>query len=99
LQKTNYLLLAVLILQNKFSTKVGYILRDRWRNLRDRFGSSKHLKKNTVCAIRSTRERLRAFHPQYVCTVFVSPKFWRPKGKWSDPRCKKPPYWFDMLPP
>ena len=26
-----------------------YILRDRWRNLRDRFGSSKHLKKNTGC--------------------------------------------------
>ena len=25
-----------------------YILRDRWRNLRDRFGPSKHLKKNTV---------------------------------------------------
>jgi len=24
-----------------------YILRDRWRNLRDRFGPSKHLKKNT----------------------------------------------------
>jgi len=24
-----------------------YILRDRWRNLRDRFGLSKHLKKNT----------------------------------------------------
>jgi len=26
-----------------------YILRDRWRNLRDRFGPSKHLKKNTAC--------------------------------------------------
>ena len=25
-----------------------YILRDRWRNLRDRFGPSKHFKKNTV---------------------------------------------------
>jgi len=25
-----------------------YISRDRWRNLRDRFGSSKHLKKNTA---------------------------------------------------
>ena len=25
-----------------------YILRDRWRNLRDRFGPSKHHKKNTV---------------------------------------------------
>ena len=25
-----------------------YILRDRWRNLRDRFGPSKHLKKNTA---------------------------------------------------
>jgi len=24
-----------------------YILRDRWRNLRDRFGPSKHLEKNT----------------------------------------------------
>ena len=24
-----------------------YILRDRWRNLRDRFGPSKHLNKNT----------------------------------------------------
>jgi len=24
-----------------------YILRERWRNLRDRFGPSKHLKKNT----------------------------------------------------
>jgi len=30
-----------------------YILRDRWRNLRDRFGPSKHLKKNTVCVIYS----------------------------------------------
>jgi len=26
-----------------------YILRDRWRNLRDRFGPSKHLTKNTAC--------------------------------------------------
>ena len=26
-----------------------YILWDRWRNLRDRFGPSKHLKKNTGC--------------------------------------------------
>jgi len=26
-----------------------YILKDRWRNLRDRFGPSKHLKKNTAC--------------------------------------------------
>ena len=25
-----------------------YILRDRWKNLRDRFDPSKHLKKNTV---------------------------------------------------
>jgi len=25
-----------------------YILRDRWRNLRDRFGPSKHLKKTLI---------------------------------------------------
>ena len=30
-----------------------YILRDRWRNLRDRFGPSKQLKKNTVLSTRT----------------------------------------------
>jgi len=29
-----------------------YILRDRWRNLRDRFGPSKHLKRNTAYVYR-----------------------------------------------
>jgi len=28
-----------------------YILRDRWRNLRDRFGPSKHLKKTLLRSI------------------------------------------------
>jgi len=30
-----------------------YILRDRWRNLRDRFGPSKHLKKTLIKSIKN----------------------------------------------
>jgi len=37
-----------------------YILRDRWRNLRDRFGPSKHLKK-TLHATHMSSEKEAAF--------------------------------------
>jgi len=32
----------------------NYILRDRWRNLRDRFGPSKHLKKTLQLSVLSS---------------------------------------------
>jgi len=40
-------------------TSGHYILRDRWGNLRDRFGPSKHLKKNTA-HIHNLRENRNA---------------------------------------
>ena len=48
-----------------------YILRDRWRNLRDRFGPSKHLKKNTG---QKSQKNFRAGLGKFWQKSFVPPE-------------------------